>query len=627
MRRSANISELPRCVGQCASCIYFLDGKFCQPLRPAALHWRCIRSCALGSFQPIDMSVEEMAPSDSPGPAPGFVGNLSDEQHTCLVQMWESYFDICDRARGNASKGAGLQEDKKGSNLKNTGIPNDDKAKDDVKRAQETQGMNELLAQYGSDALRSSWWSFVQGDSPDGAMLKFVRARNGDAGRALAMMATCLKWRLDSDVEGIIAAGDLENGKTIPKFTEQTKSGKIFSLGCTAKEQPIFYVIMKLHSIWGQPTASMQRYIVSSMETCRLFLHTPQDKATIFFDLKGFGIKQMDVVNLLFLVKVLEAYYPETLGTMYVSNAPWIFWGFWQSVKNLLDPVVRDKVKFISTPADTEGDVPADRMIEYCGGKVTTKFQYVESKEGENDAQKDTATKEALLTRHRAIIAKYEDVTRAWCKTGGNDERLQEQRAVLHKKLRLSQFELEPYIRGLTVYHRTGAVPVENRGVSVSDYEMPGEKTQRQVLGRKSCQKAVEQQLCNIAQGMTVQQAEDKTVEAIKNGTWGEWRVNDNSEEIRKAARESLEDLQSPAENTVDADAKTAPEDGPEAPEVKAAPETEAVPKTETAGVTVAAPEATTVPDEKTEAVAEADAVPEAKAAPETEAASEVKTE
>lgn len=254
-------------------------------------------------------TIEESTSSEveQKSPKPGYVGNLTDNQHKCLVQMWDSYFDICDRARGKASKGAGLKEQDKGSNLKNTGIPSDDKAKDEAKKQEEQQGMNELIEQYGSDALKSSWWNFVQGDNPDNSMLRFVRARKDDATRAMAMMATCLKWRLDSDVESIMSAGDLDNGKKIPKFTEQTKSGKVFFLGSTEGQQPICYVLMKYHSIWGQPNASMQRYIVAQMETSRLFLHTPQDKVTIFFDLKGFGIKQMDVVNLLFLVKVLEA--------------------------------------------------------------------------------------------------------------------------------------------------------------------------------------------------------------------------------------------------------------------------------------------------------------------------------
>lgn len=55
----------------------------------------------------------------------------------------------------------------------------------------------------------------------------------------------------------------------------------------------------------------MQKFIITQMETFRLLMAPPVDKACIFFDLKGFGIKQMDFVSLLYLVKVLESYYPE----------------------------------------------------------------------------------------------------------------------------------------------------------------------------------------------------------------------------------------------------------------------------------------------------------------------------
>lgn len=488
-------------------------------------------------------NVQEM-PAAQITVAEGYVGNLTEDQHTALVRMWESYFDICDRARGNAKRGAGFTEEKTGSDLKKSGIPDDDAAKDEAKRMQEQQGMNELMEQYGPEALRDSWWNFVRGDSPDGNMLRFVRARKGDVARGLAMMATCLKWRLDTDVETFVQRGDLGNGADIPKFIEQQKSGKVFSLGCTAKEQPICYVIMKYHSMFAQPAASMQKFIVTQMETFRLLMHPPNDKATIFFDLKGFGLKQMDVVNLLYLVKVLESYYPESLGTMYISNAPLIFWGFWRAVKNLLDPVVRNKIKFIASPADTEGDVPEDQMIEYCGGKVKSEFTFVDAREGENSPQEDTETKERLLRRHRSLTDKFEEVTRAWCAAGGKDEALQKAREVLGKKLRLSQFELEPYTRGLTVYHRNGVLPPENYGISVFDYELPNEPLRRQVLGRRTCRKSVEQDLYDIAKNRTsAKEAEEKTDKAIRDGSWGEWRVNDNSDEIKKVALASLEDL------------------------------------------------------------------------------------
>lgn len=77
------------------------------------------------------------------------------------------------------------------------------------------------------------------------------------------MMATCLKWRLDTDVDSLVIKGDLTNAEEIPKFIDQQKSGKVFSYGFTLKGQPICYVIMKYHSIWGQPAASMQKFIVT----------------------------------------------------------------------------------------------------------------------------------------------------------------------------------------------------------------------------------------------------------------------------------------------------------------------------------------------------------------------------
>lgn len=84
--------------------------------------------------------IKEIAPADIPTPE-GYVGNLTDDQHNSLVRMWESYFDICDRARGQASKGSGFKEENVGKDPKKSGIPEDDAAKDEAKRQQEQQGM------------------------------------------------------------------------------------------------------------------------------------------------------------------------------------------------------------------------------------------------------------------------------------------------------------------------------------------------------------------------------------------------------------------------------------------------------------------------------------------------------
>ena len=47
----------------------------------------------------MSADIKEIEPKEQ-SPAEGFVGNLNDEQHKALVEMWQSYFDICDKARG-----------------------------------------------------------------------------------------------------------------------------------------------------------------------------------------------------------------------------------------------------------------------------------------------------------------------------------------------------------------------------------------------------------------------------------------------------------------------------------------------------------------------------------------------
>lgn len=78
-------------------------------------------------------------------------------------------------------------------------------------------------------------------------MTRFLRARKWDVKRALAMMATCLKWRLDSGVESIVEKGDLTNGAEIPKFLDQQQSKKIYAFGAS-KEEHREYIDLEKHS-------------------------------------------------------------------------------------------------------------------------------------------------------------------------------------------------------------------------------------------------------------------------------------------------------------------------------------------------------------------------------------------
>jgi hypothetical protein len=114
--------------------------------------------------------------------------------------------------------------------------------------------------------------------------------------------------------------------------------------------------------------------------------------------------------------------------------------------------------------ADT---LPLQRLVEPIGGDVVNLFEWIAPEAGENDKLLDTATRERLMGIHSKLAAEYERITRQWTSARGSaqDAELTEQRRILVKKLRVSQFGLEPYTRGVTIHHRNGTLVAGNPGI------------------------------------------------------------------------------------------------------------------------------------------------------------------
>ncbi|CBQ67910.1 conserved hypothetical protein [Sporisorium reilianum SRZ2] len=445
---------------------------------------------------------------------PGYVGNLTPDQEEKLQELWIKFFEICEnasedgdtdvQAKGKGGDLGGWDEKKSGPD--GAGIPKDDKAKDELKAREEQAALDELLQTYGPSALRNTFWKFVKMDNPDTDVLRFLRARKWDVSRAFAMMAGCMKWRLDNNVEELAENGDLGNA-SIEKFLDQQRSGKTYAMGTTDNEQPICYIHVKKHLTWGQPGASMSKYVIYAMESFRLLMQPPNDKVVLLFDLTGFGLKNMDWNCILFIVKCLEAYYPESLGTLYIHNAPWIFSGIWKLLGPMLDPVVRSKVKFSKKPEDLD-IVPKERLLSNMGGSNINEFEFVEPVEGENEQTKDEEGKKRTWNNYMSIAKEYEKVTRKWCDTKGKDKDVVKQRELLVKKLRVAQFEHEPYFRGKTVYHRDGTI--DGQGVVTWEYKQKGGETIRHVVGRRACVATLKKEIAEIEGGADLDEAEKR---------------------------------------------------------------------------------------------------------------------
>lgn len=169
--------------------------------------------------------------------------------------------------------------------------------------------------------------------------------------------------------------------------------------------------------------------------------------------MNGFGMANMDYTPVKFMIKCFEANYPESLGCVLVYKAPWIFQGIWKIIKGWLDPVVASKVHFCSDEKELAHYINKDQIMTELGGPKQFHYQYVEPREGENNAMQDTAARSKLENERKSMVDVYEKDTVAWAK---NEQGAGQQRQQLKPQLRDNYWKLDPYVRARGLYDRIG---------------------------------------------------------------------------------------------------------------------------------------------------------------------------
>ncbi|RFU75503.1 hypothetical protein TARUN_6747 [Trichoderma arundinaceum] len=418
--------------------------------------------------------------------APGHVGNLTPEQEEKLRQLWHSFFQLCGvvenngsantdvaSARGKAEAAeADAQKKRRFGVFKKKG--NEKSASSSDAAEEDKYGQNkhfqEVLANNSPEAIREAFWSMVKHDHPDALALRFLRARKWDVEKALVMLVSTMSWRhsdmkVDSDImlngeeEAITTARDGKGDakKVAEDFLAQLRMGKSFLHGVDKQGRPICVVRVRLHRQGEQCEESLERYTVYLIETARMVLRLPVDTATIIFDMTGFSMANMDYTPVKFMIKCFEANYPESLGTVLVHNAPWIFQGIWKIIRGWLDPVVAAKVHFTNNKNDLQEFIEPNHILKELGGDENWEFKYVEPIAGENDLMKDVETKTNLLKGRGEIIKQYEEATVQWINNAeGNNKDTLAKRHNLAAQLKDDYWRLDPYLRARSLYDRQG---------------------------------------------------------------------------------------------------------------------------------------------------------------------------
>lgn len=305
------------------------------------------------------------------------------------------------------------------------------------------------------------FWTMLRVDFPDNLLLRFIRARKWNTSESAIMLAESLRWRVkELRAEEILNSGEraaFENGDEgfVKNLEQQTTV-----IPCRDKGgRPVVWVRARLHNPRMQSEDELKRSSILVIETARLLLTETADTASIFFDLGGFSLSNMDYTPIKFLITCFEAHYPECLGHLFIHKAPWFFQPIWNIVKNWLDPVVASKVIFTKSTKDLVEYFDESQLPEYLEGTNGFDFDHYDKPDAANDFKmKDVKTRDSIVKEREQLIEKFIQTTVKWIETDSKEksDALLKEKINLGTQISQNYCKLDPYVRSRSQYDTRG---------------------------------------------------------------------------------------------------------------------------------------------------------------------------
>lgn len=192
----------------------------------------------------------------------------------------------------------------------------------------------------------------LHGGDPDGALERFLQARDEDVTRASKMLLDCLNWRVSNNIDGVLSSPILPK----EKFDAIRRSQLIGFCGFCKQGRPVFAIGVG-NSTFDQ--ASVDNYVQSHIQINeyrdRILLPEistkkgrPVGSCVKVLDMTGLRLSAFrNLKTSTAIATVDDLNYPEKTDTYYIVNAPLVFSACWRAVKPLLQERTRRKVQVL----------------------------------------------------------------------------------------------------------------------------------------------------------------------------------------------------------------------------------------------------------------------------------------
>ncbi|KAB2604989.1 phosphatidylinositol/phosphatidylcholine transfer protein SFH1-like [Pyrus ussuriensis x Pyrus communis] len=216
---------------------------------------------------------------------------------------------------------------------------------------QEAVKQFQKLMEEVDEPLKNTFENVHQG-YPNETLMRFLKARDMNVGKAHKMLLDCLQWRIESEIDNILAKPIIPND-----LYRAVRDSQLVGLsGYSKKGLPVIAVGV------GQSTfdkASVNYYVQSHIQMNeyrdRVVLPSATKKYGQYvgtcvkvLDMTGLRLSALNQIKLLTVVSTIDDLnYPEKTDTYYIVNVPYIFSACWKVVKPLLQERTRRKIQVL----------------------------------------------------------------------------------------------------------------------------------------------------------------------------------------------------------------------------------------------------------------------------------------
>ena len=191
----------------------------------------------------------------------------------------------------------------------------------------------------------------------DRLLFKFLKARRFDHEKASKMILDCEKWRKDFHVVELTKSFSYEEEDAMhelyPRFYHKTdKKGRPIYI-----ERFFNMDVKKIYKLTDQDRL-IKRHVRDYEKLCNYRFPACEaahgdrvEQTCSILDLKDVPLSQFNEVRkfLQSVSAIASDYYPETLGKMFIINAPMLFTAIWAIVKTMLDEQTVAKISVLGS--------------------------------------------------------------------------------------------------------------------------------------------------------------------------------------------------------------------------------------------------------------------------------------